>query len=515
MNRVGFGKHCTGLVFGVLLSAVISFSIGVEEGITSRAADAADNSSEFVLQENNVSYRVNPLYQGVIRESDLHKAKKGSVDSGVVLNADKCTTVDEMAKVLRDGMVARNETIRVYFQLPGTTYTASDLVTIEDNVFNKSVDHTGIGVEGDYLKWGYSGVGMQISYGKSEGNTIGTLSYYVTYYTDSSQEAAVTNKLNQISSSLGLSGKNDYQKICAVYNYVCDNVSYDYGTSMMKYTCYNAVMKKSAVCQGYSLMIYRLLNDAGVDCRLIAGNTSSGPHGWNIVKIGGLYYNCDSTWDSGYRPENYRYFLKSDAGLKGHTRWEEYTAADFVSRYPVSGANYNTTKVDSSIKSLKLKKTNLTLKAGETTRLTTKVSPTSSTELLKFKSSNNKVAKIDSTGMITAVKAGTCVITVSSSSGKVKDNCYVTVKDSKNVAVKSVKLNKKKLTLQVSGTYTLKVTVKPKNATNQKVTFKSSNKSVATVNKKGKITAKKPGTCVITVTTKDGKKTAKCTVKVK
>ena len=61
----------------------------------------------------------------------------------------------------------------------------------------------------------------------------------------------------------------------------------------------------------------------------------------------------------------------------------------------------------------------------------------------------------------------------------------------------------------------LKATIMPSNADNKKVTWKSSNKRVATVSSKGKIKAKNKGTAIITVKTKDGKKTAKCKVTVK
>ncbi|HCT91061.1 MAG TPA: hypothetical protein DF613_06745 [Lachnospiraceae bacterium] len=68
-----------------------------------------------------------------------------------------------------------------------------------------------------------------------------------------------------------------------------------------------------------------------------------------------------------------------------------------------------------------------------------------------------------------------------------------------------VTLNKKKLTLGLKETFTLKATVKPSTAKNKKVTWKSSKKSVAVVNGKGKITAKKTGTTTITAVTSNGK----------
>ena len=85
----------------------------------------------------------------------------------------------------------------------------------------------------------------------------------------------------------------------------------------------------------------------------------------------------------------------------------------------------------------------------------------------------------------------------------------------KSISVKKIKLNKKKVTLKKDKTFKIKTTVLPKNATNKKVTYKSSNKKVATVSKSGKIKAKKKGKCTITVTSKDGKKKAKIKITVK
>lgn len=70
-----------------------------------------------------------------------------------------------------------------------------------------------------------------------------------------------------------------------------------------------------------------------------------------------------------------------------------------------------------------------------------------------------------------------------------------------------IKLNKTKISLQRGKTYTLKV-----KGTKKKVKWSSNKKTIATVTRKGKVTAKKPGTAVITA--KIGKKKYKCKVKV-
>ena len=82
------------------------------------------------------------------------------------------------------------------------------------------------------------------------------------------------------------------------------------------------------------------------------------------------------------------------------------------------------------------------------------------------------------------------------------------------VSVTSVTLNKTSTSIQVGGTETLTATVSPKDAANKKVTWKSSNAAIASVDANGKVTGVKAGEATITVTTEDGGKTATCKVTV-
>ena len=84
----------------------------------------------------------------------------------------------------------------------------------------------------------------------------------------------------------------------------------------------------------------------------------------------------------------------------------------------------------------------------------------------------------------------------------------------RTIAVTGVSLNKTELSLVVGSNETLSATVEPATATNKAVTWKSSKPAVAEVDETGKVTAKQAGTATITVTTKDGGKTATCEVKV-
>ncbi len=125
-------------------------------------------------------------------------------------------------------------------------------------------------------------------------------------------------------------------------------------------------------------------------------------------------------------------------------------------------------------------------------------------------SSKPGVASVTNTGKITAKKTGKTVITVTMKSGATA-SCTITVQKGK-VTIKSIKVNSKKVTLNKGKKFTIEVTKNPITATD-KITYSSNKKSVAAVNSKGVITAKKKGTCKITV--KCGKKKATVNVTVK
>ncbi|MFA6309023.1 MAG: Ig domain-containing protein [Clostridia bacterium] len=215
-------------------------------------------------------------------------------------------------------------------------------------------------------------------------------------------------------------------------------------------------------------------------------------------------------------PKGNLVYIHLGKGNKWNGSQDPILAAKNLVRSPVvanpdSYIPLNITSV-SPVVSVKLNKTSAALKVAQTLQLTATITPADALpKLVTWKSSNTKVVTVSTTGKITAKGPGVATITVKTASLNKTATCKVTVTQ----PVKSVKLSKTILTLKKAKTYTLKATISPTNASNKKVTWKTSNKKIAIVSTTGKITAKGKGTVYITVTTVDGKKTARCKVIVK
>ena len=168
------------------------------------------------------------------------------------------------------------------------------------------------------------------------------------------------------------------------------------------------------------------------------------------------------------------------AGLKKFTVITILGVFLMTSLIPVSAA----TKV-SKIKWSAYRKT---MYVGNAQRFAVKITPAKASKAkLGWKTSNKKIAKVSTKGVVTPVKAGKATIT-----------CYVKSQKSKKVTCKVTVKKRKKVSNPAI--------VTPTYAANKKVTYKSSNTSVATVSTSGVVTGKKVGTATITATAADGSK---------
>lgn len=155
--------------------------------------------------------------------------------------------------------------------------------------------------------------------------------------------------------------------------------------------------------------------------------------------------------------------------------------------------------------------TTATIIKGQTRQLTATVAPSSaSNKSVSWSSSNNSVATVNSSGLVTAKAAGNADITVTTADGNYKAVCKVTVR----VPVTGVSLSETDISLIKGSTEQLLATVSPADASNKTISWTTTDKSIATVSSSGLVTAVGGGTATITATTADGSYTDVCKVTV-
>ncbi|MCR5663633.1 MAG: hypothetical protein K6G17_01995 [Oscillospiraceae bacterium] len=308
------------------------------------AAPAEEPSFETIrLEEEEGPVRsetelaVNPLYRGLIDEEALYSRLSDTLQNANGEPVD-CEGTEGLTELLREGMKQRDNEIDFRVVLaPDETFDTAALL-------ESAMAHTGEPTEGDYLRWQLGGYGWSYSYQYKGGARVfeGTLA--ADYYTTAEQERELDAAVETVLGGLDLDGLGDYGKTLAIYRYLCDNVVYDYehyedDEYVLQFTAYAALIDGTAVCQGYALLLYRMLLTEGVDSRIVTSYT----HAWNIIRMDdGYYYNADSTWDAGL--SRYYWFLRSmeaeTFGDPDHEREEPYCSEAFFAAYPMGPTDY-------------------------------------------------------------------------------------------------------------------------------------------------------------------------------
>ncbi|MNZ20872.1 Transglutaminase-like superfamily protein [compost metagenome] len=150
-------------------------------------------------------------------------------------------------------------------------------------------------------------------------------------YRESAEQSAYVNKrIESILKSILQSNMNDHQRIKAIHDYVVVNLKYD--EDIQKYTAYEGLKTGEAVCQGYSLLTYKLLKTAGFKSYIVEGTAGGQAHAWNLVFLDGNWYHLDTTWDDPLTNKpgqvRYEYYLRTDKQMKADHQWiKKYPAA--------------------------------------------------------------------------------------------------------------------------------------------------------------------------------------------
>lgn len=167
--------------------------------------------------------------------------------------------------------------------------------------------------------------------------------------------------------------------------------------------------------------------------------------------------------------------------------------------------------VQSNVLGLALDKPEKTVIAGKKFKLNPIFTPAEPTNTkVTWKSSNTGVATVDKEGKVVTKKVGMAIILCTSADGGYLASCSVTVKP----GVSALAMDETEIKMLTGKTRKLTVTFTPEHPSSRKLTWKSSNPSVATVNDKGKVKALKGGSTVITCTSSVGNVSASCVVSV-
>lgn len=111
-------------------------------------------------------------------------------------------------------------------------------------------------------------------------------------YYDASKINAFQSVCNSILAGVD-SSMSDVEKALYLHDYLVTHNDYD--TTYSKYNAYNALVNQTSVCQGYSLAYLYLMKQAGVETGYVTSDTMN--HAWNYVKIDGVTYFVDNTFD--------------------------------------------------------------------------------------------------------------------------------------------------------------------------------------------------------------------------
>ncbi|WP_455714631.1 transglutaminase domain-containing protein [Anaerosporobacter sp.] len=314
-----------------------------------------------------------------------------------VITAATTKNRDEFTKELYNAVTKRESKVSI-------TYTGNDGSKVFDEFDDLladvyQIDDENTSSDADYIH------GLFKSYTLSSNGRHFNIKFE--YYETLKQTQAVDAKIEKILKSLGVSNMSAYGKVKAIHDYIINNVEYD--TDLKNFSAYDGLINNSTVCNGYALLFYKMVTEAGVPCKIITGTAESGgvetQHAWNIVKLKKKWYFVDPTWDDpiGGTKVYYDYFLKgSNTFDKDHTAADQFSTKEVRKKYPIAENNYKVTSSD--IKML----SKLSLKVNKSKKITLPIPEKAS---VQWKSSNKKIATASKTGKITAKAKGKATLT--------------------------------------------------------------------------------------------------------
>lgn len=237
----------------------------------------------------------------------------------------------------------------------------------------------------------------------------GVYAFNMEYLCTAEQLAEVDRQVPEIIQSLELDGMDDESKIKLIYEYICTHFVYD--ETETKYSAYDGLTSGTMVCQGYALLLSKLMWEADIPCRIIAGRSQNQTHAWNIVKLNGAWYNLDATWDGADKldaPMKWTFFLKSQADFTDHTRFAEMDTEEYHKSHPVSAESHVLRCIVLQSEGRDI--VNLVVRQGIPVQLDA-ILPDGETGTVTWSSSDPEVLRTGETGQLEGLKQGSVTLT--------------------------------------------------------------------------------------------------------
>ncbi|WP_239616308.1 transglutaminase domain-containing protein [Cohnella mopanensis] len=153
---------------------------------------------------------------------------------------------------------------------------------------------------------------------------IATITFKFTYWETLAQTNEVKQRVTRTLKRILTPEMNDFQKQKAIHDWIVTNLSYD--TRLVSYSAYDGIVNGETVCQGYALLTYEMMRQAGIPVKIVEGTSRGIAHTWNLVQLGGKWYHLDTTWDDPVPDEAgrivYNYYNLTDSQIKIDHKWK-------------------------------------------------------------------------------------------------------------------------------------------------------------------------------------------------
>lgn len=260
-----------------------------------------------------------------------------------------------------------------------------------------------------------------------------TLQYYLkpSYWVESDKEKIIS-LANEITDGI----EDDYEKVRAIHDWVCNNIYYDYDalygySNLDSISALETLESRRSVCQGYADLTAALLRASGFPTKVVSGfalglsvdsgwddkiiSSGESNHAWNEVYVSDRWVILDTTWNSNNKYSNKKF--SENTGLSNY-KYFDISIEWFSSDHLIVSDDSDADEYASSyyIDKAKVTPTKKTLYISNSKKKTVILKPSIANEAkelgvkITYKSNNSKIAKVSKNGKVTAVSKGKATI---------------------------------------------------------------------------------------------------------